>query len=316
MRKATLGGRAGPSQAPRKLAACPQNPRRGPRVRVTNRGWGSAPDPQRRLGGTRVDCWPLGRHPAPMTTPRRPLIAGNWKMNLGGPDGVALAQAVAAEAPASPGVDVVVAPPATVLAAVVAAVGGKIGVAAQNMHPADNGAFTGELSASMIKAAGSAWVILGHSERRQYFGETDESVKAKTVAALRAGLKPIVCIGETLEEREAGRTLEVVTRQLDAVIDVLAAEPGVAAIAYEPVWAIGTGRVATTEQAQEVHASIRARLTAKSPALAQVTRVLYGGSVKPDNAAALLACPDIDGALVGGASLTAASFLGIVRGAA
>jgi triosephosphate isomerase len=183
------------------------------------------------------------------------------------------------------------------------------------VHEKANGAYTGEISAEMLIDCGCKWVILGHSERRQYFAETDASVAAKTTAALAAKLRPIVCIGETLEEREAGKTLEVVGRQLAAFEALIAQEPGVAAIAYEPVWAIGTGKVASTEQAQEVHAAIRAQLTKVSPALANVTRILYGGSVKPDNAEALLGCPDIDGALVGGASLKASDFLGIAAAA-
>jgi triosephosphate isomerase len=164
----------------------------------------------------------------------------------------------------------------------------------------------------MILGAGCKWVILGHSERRQYFGETDASVCAKTVAAQAAGLKPIVCVGETLAEREAGKTLEVVFRQVDAVVAELNKNPGYGVIAYEPVWAIGTGKVATDAQAQEVHAAIRKRLAATSAELAVKTRILYGGSVKPDNAKALLACEDIDGALVGGAALKADSFAAIV----
>jgi triosephosphate isomerase len=164
----------------------------------------------------------------------------------------------------------------------------------------------------MLLFAGCQWVIIGHSERRQYFAETDEAVRAKTSAALNAGLTPIVCIGETLAEREAGRTLEVVYRQLDAFSSIITKKIGVAAIAYEPVWAIGTGKVATNEQAQEVHAAIRKRLDGVSRELSQATRILYGGSVKADNALGLLNQTDIDGALVGGASLKADSFLGIV----
>jgi triosephosphate isomerase (TIM) len=254
-----------------------------------------------------------------MSKARRPLIAGNWKMNNGAQDGIDLAKAIAAECHRSGAVEVVVAPPATLLHQVAEAIErsspGKIGVAAQNVHSEPNGAFTGELSASMVLAAGCQWVIIGHSERRQYFNETDESVRAKTAAALKAGLLPIVCIGETLAEREAGKTLEVVHRQLDAFSKVINEKPGTAAIAYEPVWAIGTGKVATTEQAQEVHAAIRQRLNAVSPELSRATRILYGGSVKADNAQGLLSQPDIDGALVGGASLKLDSFMGIVSAA-
>jgi triosephosphate isomerase len=165
----------------------------------------------------------------------------------------------------------------------------------------------------MLLASGAKWVIVGHSERRQYFAETDEFVAKKTAAAIKAGLRPIVCIGETLAEREANKTLEVVFRQLDAVTSELRARPGFGVIAYEPVWAIGTGKVATTEQAQEVHAAIRGRLKGISPELASETAILYGGSVKADNAQALLACEDIDGALVGGASLDADGFAKIAR---
>lgn len=254
-----------------------------------------------------------------MSKPRRPLIAGNWKMNNGGQDGLDLARSIASESRELTRVDVVVAPPATLLHRVSELVRqvapGKVGVAAQNLHWEPKGAFTGEVSASMLLAAGCEWVIIGHSERRQYFAETDEAVRSKTAAALEAGLKPIVCIGETLAEREAGRTLEIVARQLDAFSAVIAAQPGIAAIAYEPVWAIGTGKVATTEQAQEVHAAIRERLASGHRELSDQTRILYGGSVKADNAAGLLGCADIDGALVGGASLEARGFMGIVSAA-
>jgi triosephosphate isomerase len=241
------------------------------------------------------------------------LIAGNWKMYQGTATGVELAKQVAKLSGDETSVEVVIAPPAIVLAAAAAATAGsKVEVAAQNLYPKDEGAFTGEISAPMILAAGAKWVILGHSERRQYFGETDQTVNAKTVAAMAAGLKPIVCVGETLAEREAGKTLEVVFRQIDAVAAELNKNPGYGVIAYEPVWAIGTGKVATDAQAQEVHAAIRERLAKTSAELANKTRILYGGSVKPDNAKGLLACADIDGALVGGASLKADSFAAIV----
>jgi len=251
-----------------------------------------------------------------VTEKRIQLIAGNWKMYQGGKSAVELAKGVAERCGSLTGVEVVVAPPATALSSVSQAVAGtRVEVSAQNLYPKDEGAFTGEISAPMILDAGCKWVIIGHSERRQYFGETDQSVQQKTAAAFAAGLKPIVCIGETLEEREAGKTMEVVFRQLDAFINDLAGKPGVGVIAYEPVWAIGTGKVATVEQAQEVHAAIRQRLAKKSPALAAVTRVLYGGSVKPDNAEGLLGSADIDGALVGGASLKADGFAAIVAAA-
>lgn len=249
-------------------------------------------------------------------TQRIQLIAGNWKMYQGGKSASALAKGVVEHCGNLTGVEVVVAPPATALSSVSEAVAGsRVEVAAQNLYPKDEGAFTGEISAPMIADAGCKWVIIGHSERRQFFGETDQSVKQKTAAAIAAGLKPIVCIGEMLNEREAGKTLEVVFRQLDAVIDELASKPGFGVIAYEPVWAIGTGKVATVEQAQEVHAAIRQRLAKKSQQLADVTRVLYGGSVKPDNAKGLLESADIDGALVGGASLKADGFAAIVAAA-
>ncbi len=244
------------------------------------------------------------------------LIAGNWKMYQGGKSAVELAKGVAERCGGLAGVEVVVAPPATALRNVAQAVAGShVEVAAQNLYPKNEGAYTGEISAPMILDAGCKWVIIGHSERRQYFGETDESVKQKTAAALAAGLKPIVCIGETLEEREARKTMQVVFRQMDAFIDELASKSGVGVIAYEPVWAIGTGKVATVEQAQEVHAAIRQRLAQKSQGLADVTRILYGGSVKPDNAKGLLESADIDGALVGGASLKADGFATIVAAA-
>ena len=236
------------------------------------------------------------------------VIAGNWKLNAGGNDGCELAVKVA-EATKGSKAKIVVSPPFTALAAVSSDLANThVEVAGQNLYPKDSGAFTGEVSAPMLLAAGAKWVILGHSERRQYFAETDEFVREKVAAAIKAGLRPIACIGETLAEREAGKTLEVVFRQLDALTGELRARPGFGVIAYEPVWAIGTGKVATVEQAQEVHAAIRERLTKVSPELASETSVLYGGSVKADNAAGLLGSTDIDGALVGGASLDAAGF--------
>lgn len=251
-----------------------------------------------------------------MNPSRIPLIAGNWKMYHGGGSGVALAHAIAQGSQAARNVDIVVAPPFTALAAISHEVqSSRVEVSAQNLHPKAEGAFTGEVSAPMLLESGCRWVIIGHSERRQLFGETDAGVKEKVVAALSAGLRPIVCVGETLEERESGKTLAVVSRQVGAFAAELAARPGVAAIAYEPVWAIGTGKVAGPDQAEEAHAAIRGQLTGISAELAEKTRILYGGSVKPDNAAKLLACPNVDGALVGGASLDAASFLTIVRAA-
>jgi triosephosphate isomerase len=215
------------------------------------------------------------------------------------------------------GVDVVVAPPFPALQAVAAAVdGGGIGVAAQNLHWEREGAFTGEVSAAMIRDAGAGWVIVGHSERRTLFGETDDTVNRKVRAAIVATLTPIVCIGETLQEREANRTLEVLDRQIKAGLDgVTGTELAALVMAYEPVWAIGTGRTATPVQAQQAHEHIRTRLTQWfGQDAASRCRVLYGGSVKPDNIATLMAQPDVDGALVGGASLDADSFTKIVAG--
>lgn len=247
---------------------------------------------------------------------RRIVIAGNWKMFHGGPTGVELASAIGRGASALSSLDLVVAPPFTALAAVAHSLEGtSVSVAGQNMHPKPEGAFTGEISAPMLLDAGCRWVIIGHSERRQFFGETDESVREKVVAALDAGLQPIVCVGESLAEREAGKTFDVVHRQLDAFARELSKHPGRGCIAYEPVWAIGTGKVAGPDQAQEVHAAIRKRLSSIDATLASTTRILYGGSVKPDNAAGLLGREDIDGALVGGASLKAESFLAIARAA-
>ncbi len=250
---------------------------------------------------------------------RTPLIAGNWKLNCGAEDGIVLATGVAKAASRASKVDVVVSPPATAIAAVSSTLeqeGSKVEVSGQNLYPASSGAFTGEISASMLRAAGAKWVILGHSERRQIFKETDAFIREKIEAAVAGGLRPIACIGETLEEREAGKTLEVVFTQVDAFSDLLSKDPGNIVIAYEPVWAIGTGKVATPEQAQEVHAAIRGRLREKVSAdVAEKTRLLYGGSVKGDNAAELLGCTDIDGALVGGASLNPEGFGEIISAA-
>jgi triosephosphate isomerase (TIM) len=251
-----------------------------------------------------------------MDAERTPLVAGNWKMNAGGVDGCELAAAVARVTSELDGVEVVVAPPFTALAAVsheLREARAPIGVAGQNMHWQEKGAFTGEISADMLKAAGCALVILGHSERRQLFGETDEGVARKVAAALAAGLTPIACVGETLAEREGGRTLEVVEGQVKAFVDELQKSPGSSVVAYEPVWAIGTGKVAQPADAQEVHAAIRRVLADASPDLARQTRILYGGSVNAANAEALLAQPDIDGALVGGASLEPEGFGKIVE---
>ncbi len=251
-----------------------------------------------------------------MNAKRRPLIAGNWKMHAGGVDGVKLAMQVRAFEKEVPHVDLLVAPPYTAIAAVAHELeGSRVIIAAQNVHGKPHGAFTGEISATMLNEAGATWVIIGHSERRQYFKETDQDVAVKIAAALDQSLTPIVCVGETLAERESGKTLEIVKRQFDAVVDVLANAAEACAIAYEPVWAIGTGKNASPADAEEVHAAIRGWLAKKDGALADRTRILYGGSVKADNAAGLLAEPNVDGALVGGASLDAGAFGAIAKAA-
>ena len=251
-----------------------------------------------------------------MNKQRRPLIAGNWKMFKGGPAGVELAMLCAKLAKEVPSTDLLIAPPFTVLAAVAhECVESDVRLAGQNMHVKDSGAFTGEISGTMLKESGCTWVILGHSERRQLFGETDAAVADKTAAALRVGLSPIVCVGETLKERESGETLKVVDRQVLAVLALLADAKIPVAVAYEPVWAIGTGKNAGPAEAEEVHAAIRRELEVKSHELAKRARILYGGSVKPENASSLLGCPNVDGALIGGASLDADSFGAIARAA-
>jgi triosephosphate isomerase len=247
---------------------------------------------------------------------RRPLVAGNWKMHNGGSTGVELATTVVRLAAEVPGVDLVVGPPFTALAACAhECAGSRVEIAAQNLYPKDSGAFTGEVSVPMLVEAGCTWVIVGHSERRQHFGESDAFVADKAAAALKGGLMPIVCVGETLAEREAGRTLDVVERQLRACLGIIGASDREVSIAYEPVWAIGTGKNAGPAEAQQVHEAIRRWLAEKSAGLASRTRVLYGGSVKADNARAMFESPDVDGALVGGASLDAASFIAIARSA-
>jgi len=247
---------------------------------------------------------------------RRYLIAGNWKMFKTVSEGVALVDALRSGlVKQHTEVDVLVAPPFTALHAVAEALSGSgIALGAQNMHWEREGAFTGEVSPAMLKDIGCTHVILGHSERRQIFGETDDGVGRKARAALDTGLTPILCVGETLAERESNRTLEVVERQTErALRDITPDEAARVVVAYEPVWAIGTGLAATPEQAQEVHAFIR-QLVSRSHGepVAAALRVLYGGSVKPANAATLMAKPDIDGALVGGACLKADSFLKII----
>lgn len=246
---------------------------------------------------------------------RRPIIAGNWKMNLTVTEGLALARGVRDRCARFRGVDVVVGPAAMALHPIIERLADSpIGVAAQNCHWADKGAYTGELSPVQLAEVGCTHVIIGHSERRTLFGETDENVGKKARSLHDHGLIPIICIGETLAEREGGTTLAVVTRQLDAAIALLDGdELSRTVLAYEPVWAIGTGKTATPEQAQDVHAAIRARLAEKVGAeVAEAVRIQYGGSVKPSNIRALMAQPDIDGALVGGASLDSDSFARIV----
>ena len=249
---------------------------------------------------------------------RHKIVAGNWKMNLDRAKARELAAAVAGRRGEAAKVELVLCPPALYVDAVGAALAGAksdIGLGVQNMHDKANGAFTGEVAPPMLVDMGCRYVILGHSERRTLFGETDVAVNAKTKAALAAGLVPIVCVGETLGEREAGRTAAVVTGQVQGSLAGLSpAELENVVVAYEPVWAIGTGKVATPEQAQEVHALIRGLLARlASPEAAAKVRIQYGGSLKPDNAADLARQPDIDGALVGGASLKADDFLGIAR---
>jgi triosephosphate isomerase len=248
---------------------------------------------------------------------RRPLLAGNWKMYKTVKEAVALSQEIRAGlALPLQDRDVLAAPPFTALAAVSEALrGSNVLLGAQNMHWEREGAFTGEISPVMLKDVGCTHVILGHSERRHIFGESDDMVARKTRTAVDNGLTPILCVGETLPERESNRTLEVVERQLERALRSLTAdEASHAVVAYEPVWAIGTGRTATPAQAQEVHAFIRKRVTAThGEPVAGALRILYGGSVKPDNIDGLMAQPDVDGALVGGACLKAESFLRIVH---
>ena len=249
---------------------------------------------------------------------RRKLIAGNWKMNKTAGDGVALTKDIVAEIGRIGSVDVVVCPPFTALESVGRALEGQsIKLGAQNMNPEKSGAFTGEVSAEMLRALFVTHVILGHSERRTFFGDTDAFVNKKVTAALANQLKPILCVGETLAEREAGSTLAVVQRHVDSGLAGVTAEAMAnVIIAYEPVRAIGTGKVATTAQAQEVHAFIRDLLTKLYGApVAQKVRILYGGSMKPSNAPELLGQKDIDGGLIGGAALEARSFIDLVKAA-
>lgn len=245
---------------------------------------------------------------------RTPLIAGNWKMNTNQAEAVALAAGVAEAAGSVQNADLLVCPPAIYLESVCKALAGSaVALGGQNMCDQDNGAFTGETSHAMLSDVGATYVILGHSERRAIFGESDASVNSKTKKALEAGLVPIVCLGEQLEQRVAGKTAEVIAEQFAGSLAGLSAEQVAGlVIAYEPVWAIGTGKVATPEQAEEVHADLRRLLTERyNSETAEKVRILYGGSVKPGNAAELIGQPNVDGALVGGASLKSEDFLGI-----
>ncbi len=250
-----------------------------------------------------------------MARARRPFFCGNWKLNGTIAESLALATDVRNGVAALREVDVAVAPSFTALHAVAKRLeDGPVTVAAQDCFWEEKGAFTGEVAPSQIADAGCKFVIVGHSERRQLFGELDAAVNLKARAALRAGLVPIICIGETLAERDAGETLGRVQAQLDAALtDMADGELERIVIAYEPVWAIGTGRNATPGQAQEVHHFIRTRVATRAPALAPKLRILYGGSVKPDNIRALMAEADVDGGLVGGASLSAESFVRLVK---
>lgn len=248
---------------------------------------------------------------------RTPLIAGNWKMHKNSAEAVELVRRLVPLVDAVEGVEVAVAPPFTALPAVASVLRADAAVllAAQNVHEEEHGAFTGEVSVAMLQDVGVSLVIVGHSERRQYFGETDESVGRKVGAVLRVDLTPIICVGESLAEREAGQAFAVVERQVRAALEAVdASRLAQVVVAYEPVWAIGTGRTAGTQQVQELHAHLRSVLAdLGGREAAEQVRILYGGSVKPDNVAELMAQDDVDGALVGGASLDAETFASIVR---
>ena len=248
---------------------------------------------------------------------RRPLVAGNWKMHGSRAETAALVEELLANAPAKPAAGCVICPPFVYLYEAARLLRGSIfSLGAQDVCADSHGAFTGEVSAAMLKDVGCEYVIVGHSERRLLYRETDQLVARKFAAAHSKGLVPILCVGEQLADREAGRTNEVVGRQLDAVLELCGAGAlGHGLIAYEPVWAIGTGRNATPEQAQEAHAFIRARVGGRDAKIAAATRILYGGSVKAGNAAELFAMPDVDGGLIGGASLKADEFLTILAAA-
>lgn len=249
---------------------------------------------------------------------RKYLVAGNWKMNGSNAANTGLIDGILAAQPGSDNVELLVCPPFPYLAAVAAQLAGStVALGAQTVSEHEKGAFTGETAASMLVDTGCHYVLVGHSERRALYGESSDQVAAKFAAALAAGLKPVLCVGETLEEREAGKTEAVIDEQLGAVLEPSGVEAFKrAVIAYEPVWAIGTGKTATPEQAQDVHRHIRSRLAARDEATANAVQILYGGSVKGDNAAGLFSMPDIDGGLIGGASLKAPDFIAIAEAAA
>lgn len=247
---------------------------------------------------------------------RRPILAGNWKMNTSLNEAVQLVTGLKREVDGVTDVDIVVCPPFTHLTTINDVIeGSNIALGAQNMYVTESGAYTGEISPTMLKDAGCTYVILGHSERREYFKESDEFINTKVKKALEHGLTPIICVGETLEQREQGITSDIVSTQVKGCLAGLSDSDMLKCVlAYEPVWAIGTGKTATDEQAQEVHALIRSLLVELfSDSVASQIRIQYGGSVKPDNVAGLMSQPDIDGALVGGASLKADSFAQIVK---
>jgi triosephosphate isomerase len=245
------------------------------------------------------------------------LIAGNWKMNGSTAANEALVSGIVAGQPEGDGFRLLVCPPTPYLATVAGLVSGsRVALGAQNVSEHESGAHTGETAPSMLKDVGCDYVIVGHSERRAIYGESNAQVAAKFRAAQAVGLTPILCVGETLEEREAGATEKVIDEQFDAVLNLVGADSfGAAVIAYEPVWAIGTGMTATPEQAQDVHKHIRARLAEHDAELAGKVQILYGGSMKGENAPGLLSMPDIDGGLIGGASLKANDFLAIAEAA-
>jgi triosephosphate isomerase len=249
---------------------------------------------------------------------RKFLVAGNWKMHGDTAANGELVAGIIAGQPHSDNVELLVCPPFPYLAAIAAQVkGSRLKLGAQNVSEHEKGAFTGEVAPAMLTDIGCSHVIVGHSERRALYGESSTQVAAKFAAALEAGLTPILCVGETIEQREAGETEAVVKEQLDAVLDTAGvAALGRAVVAYEPVWAIGTGLTATPEQAQDVHRFIRAEIVARDEAVAEALQILYGGSVKGENAAGLFGMADIDGGLIGGASLKAGDFLAIANAAA